>query len=144
MWQTLFSFLPLLEKFYQPKAIIGWHFVSTFICKWGLEQTWKTQPYMWAEKKLGKKISTGNRWEVFNIFSVQTSIIFVKKLSKCKCIVRKDGYGVHAARVPPDWHVICRASSMNDKTVLSKSFCSYQYCIISKFYLYELNNQNFV
>ncbi len=74
----------------------------------------------WKIKKIGMKISMGNKWEVFNIFSVQTSIIFVKKLSKCKCIVIKDGYGLHAARVPPDWHVICRTSSMNDKTVLSQ------------------------
>jgi hypothetical protein len=133
IWQTVFSFLPLLENFYQPKAIIGWHFVSTFICKWGCRADMKnsTQCVGWKIKKLDKKISMGNKWEVFNIFFCANKHHLCKiKLSKCKCIVIKDGYGLHAARVPPDWHAICRASNMNNKTGLSKSFCCWKYCII--------------
>jgi len=121
MWQTLFSFLLLLEKFYQPKAIIVWHFVSTFICKWGCRAD-PTLCVGW--KKIDKKISTGNKWEVFNILFCANKHHLCKKLSKCKCIVIKDGYWLHAARVPSVWHAICKASSMIDTTSLLKSFCS--------------------
>ncbi len=125
MWQTIFSFLPLLEKFYQPKAITGWHFVSTFNWKWGWRADMKNSILSAGQKKIVKKISRNNKWEISNIFFCPNKHHLCKKiLSKCKCIAIKDGYGLHVARVPPVWHAICKASSMNYTTGLLKSFRS--------------------
>jgi hypothetical protein len=66
-----------------------------------------------------------SKWEIFKKnFCANKHHLGKKILSKCKCIVIKDGYGLHTARVPPVWHAICRASIINDITGLSKNFCS--------------------